>query len=67
MTLDEYIALTEAGILDKVELMDGVVMMGRFPLAFSADQIAAASEIGVDLTAESGAAGDTAGRAADAR
>jgi hypothetical protein len=49
MTVDEYRTLVEAGVIDKVEFIDGAVVMGRFPLAFSHEQVEAAAELGIDL------------------
>ena len=56
MTLDEYHALVEHGILGKVELLNGTVWCGNHRLAFSAEQIAAAAELGVDLRAAAASA-----------
>jgi hypothetical protein len=50
MTADEYIALTEVGIIGKVELIDGVPTIGQYPLVFSADQVRAAADLGIDLS-----------------
>jgi hypothetical protein len=49
LTSDEYHRLVEAGIVGPVELLDGRVVMGAFDLASSDVQIAAASDVGVDL------------------
>jgi hypothetical protein len=47
ITADEYWRLVEAGIVDKVELIDGVVVMGAYALHFSPEQAAAAARIGI--------------------
>ncbi len=49
MTPEEYAALVEAGILHKVELVAGRVMMGRYPLAFSQAQVRDAAQLGIEL------------------
>ena len=49
LTLDDYHRLVEAGILGRLELLDGRVVIGAFELAFSDAQIAAALDVGVDL------------------
>jgi hypothetical protein len=50
MTVDEYFRLGDAGIIgDKIELIDGRIVFGRFELAFSPAQRAAAEEIGIEL------------------
>ncbi len=50
MTADEYRRLSDAGILDeKVELIDGRMMFGRWELAWSPAQRAAAAELGIVL------------------
>ena len=53
MDADEFAALMEAGIIDhKIELIDGRPMMGEYPLGFSAEQIRAAAELGIELLAD---------------
>lgn len=50
MTADEFLGLVKAGIIaGKVELIEGVPMMGGYPLAFSNEQVRAAAEIGVEI------------------
>jgi hypothetical protein len=50
MTADEYLRLREAGILgSQMELREGVVYLGAYPMAFSAEQILAAARLGIDL------------------
>jgi hypothetical protein len=50
ITVDEYMRLGEAGIVGhKVELIDGRIVFGRFELAFSPAQRAAAAELGIEL------------------
>lgn len=49
MTLEEYQRLVAAGVIDKVEFLDGEVRMGEHRLAFSASQVQAAADIGIDL------------------
>jgi hypothetical protein len=49
LTSDEYRRLVEAGIVGPVELLDGRVVIGAFELAFSDAQIAAASDVDVDV------------------
>ena len=44
-----YQGQVEAGIVGPVELLDGRVVIGGFDLAFSAPQITAAADVGVDL------------------
>lgn len=45
MTLKEYQRLVAAGVIDKVEFIDGEVRMGEHRLAFSASQIEAAAKL----------------------
>ena len=47
MTSDDYRALIDGGILDKIELIDGQVLMGKYELVFSPEQTAAAARLGV--------------------
>jgi hypothetical protein len=52
ITAEEYSRLGEIGVIgEKVELIDGQILFGRYPLAFSAEQLAAAREAGIDLSA----------------
>jgi hypothetical protein len=47
LTTDEYGALAQAGVLSKVELIEGRVVMGEYELVFSPSQTAAAERLGV--------------------
>jgi hypothetical protein len=48
---DEFWKLWEIGVLgEKVELLDGWIVFGRFPFAFSAEAVAHAREHGIELT-----------------
>jgi hypothetical protein len=49
MSNEEYDELVEAGVFRKIELIDGEVRTGRFRLAFSPAQRAAAAELGIEL------------------
>jgi hypothetical protein len=49
LTQEQYRMLVEAGVLDTVELLDGVLYMGEFPVMFSPGQVAAAAALGVSL------------------
>jgi hypothetical protein len=49
LTPEEYRRLVEAGVLGKVELLDGVVYMSKYELAFSAAQVRDAATVGVTL------------------
>lgn len=55
MTADDFGKLLEAGFFDKIELYprpgDNVsrIWCGRYEMGFSAEQIAAAADLGVDL------------------
>jgi hypothetical protein len=51
ITAEQYRRLGEIGALGEgIELIDGYVVSGRFPFAFSAEAIAAARAAGIDLT-----------------
>jgi hypothetical protein len=52
VTVEEYKRLVAAGVIDRVELIDGEIRMGEPRLAFSASQIQAAAELRFDLTDE---------------
>jgi hypothetical protein len=52
VTLEEYQRLVAAGVIDKVEFIDGEVRMGDHRLEFAASQVKAAAQLGVDLTRE---------------
>lgn len=41
--------LVEAGIVDRVEMIEGRALMGRYPVVFSPAQTAAARELGVEV------------------
>jgi hypothetical protein len=50
MTVEEYRRLSEIGVLgEKVELIEGRIVFGRFPFVFSAEAVAAARGAGVEL------------------
>jgi hypothetical protein len=49
LTSEQWHTLTEAGVVGTVELIEGRPVIGRHKLAFTAEQAAAALEVGVDL------------------
>ena len=60
ITAEEYRQLAELGVLgEKVELLDGWIVFGRYPFAFSEQAIAAARAAGIEL--------DQLGRASGSR
>ena len=62
ITADEYRRLAELGVLgESVELIDGWIVYGRYPFAFSEEAITAARAAGVELDAPAQAAGDEPG------
>lgn len=60
MTLEEYQRLASAGVIRNVEFIDGEVRMGEHRLAFSASQVRAAAELGIDLAGEPSGASESA-------
>ena len=65
ITTQEYRRLgpAEAGVLgEKVELLDGWIVSGRFPFEFSDEAVAAAREVGVELTEPAGGHAPEPGR-----
>lgn len=53
ITREEYWRLAAAGVLgEKVEMIDGWIVFGEFPFAFSDQAVAAAREAGVELTVD---------------
>jgi hypothetical protein len=49
MNVSTYHALVVAGVLDKVELIEGRVVMGSYKLHFSPEQVRAAASLGIEL------------------
>lgn len=49
MTVEHYDRLVDAGVIDKVELIDGIVRMGHHRLAFAPSQVAAAARLGIHV------------------
>ena len=50
ITADEYFRLAEIGVLgEKVELIEGEIVFGRYPFVFSAEAIAAAHADDIDI------------------
>jgi hypothetical protein len=49
LELAEYQRLVHAGIVDKVEFLDGHVYMGEHLLAWSPSQVEAARQLGITL------------------
>jgi hypothetical protein len=49
VTADQWRILVEAGVIDTVEMLDGVAYMGRFPLQLSLEQAAVAAKHGVTV------------------
>ena len=52
MDADVMLRLLEVGILGKIELSDGVLIMAGIPMALSEEQRAAAAELGIYVPAE---------------
>jgi hypothetical protein len=60
LTADEYSRLGEIDVLgEKVELIDGRIIFGRYPFVFSAAAVAAAREAGVELAPAAEAEAET--------
>ena len=49
MTPEDYRKLVEAGVVDKIELLNETVFVGRHPMVFSPAQVAAAARLGVQV------------------
>lgn len=47
LTLEDYHRLVEIGIIDKVELVEGRLMMGRFEIGLTDEQRTAARDAGI--------------------
>jgi hypothetical protein len=49
MLPEDYRKLVDAGIVDRVEMLEGRVVMGAYPLIFSPAQTATARRLGVSV------------------
>ena len=49
VTPEDYRKLVEAGVVDKIELLNETVFIGRHPMVFSPAQAAAAARLGVKV------------------